>query len=108
MNIRTFIKIVGAIFAAPLAFLRKAKAAPVIVNGIDKVKTWPPYQPRLFTKGDGYYIAVLHPDNYKSLKTIAARDKYKHEQHMIRHNRWLAKQGKDPVPVVVGECGRWA
>ena len=128
MDRRNFLKASGlalGCLAAGAMVMPKTKAALVIANGTDEQRTWPRGIPNselveiiketldkqlepIVIDGRGFYLMFVHPQTHKTLKTIAARDKYKHEQHMIRHNRWFAKQGKRPEPVIVGEFGSLA
>lgn len=55
--------------------------------------------------GKKYYVMLLHPQQEYTLRVVAARDKYKHEQWVIRYNKWRANRGESPYQEIEGEIG---
>ena len=51
------------------------------------------------------YVVLMHPKQAAALKTMAARDKYKHAQWVKRYDRWRDKQGLSPHQESHGEVG---
>ena len=51
------------------------------------------------------FFMPIHPSQMERLKSFTARDKYKHEQHVIRYNRWAESQGKPAHREAIGEVG---
>jgi hypothetical protein len=56
----------------------------------------------------GYYYLFVHPRQFYALKVATARNEYKHKRWLIRHNRWLEKQGRPPICYSKGEVGHFA
>jgi hypothetical protein len=42
--------------------------------------------------GKEMYVVLMHPNQNYALKTILARDRYKHEMHIKRWERWSGKK----------------
>lgn len=52
--------------------------------------------------GEKYFCLVMHPSQYQALKSTMARDKYKHEQWLVRYDRWRKSQGENPTKLIIG------
>ena len=55
--------------------------------------------------GDDYWIIMMHPRQEFTLRSMVARENYKHEQWVKRHNRWRQSRGEpiyNPQPMEVG------
>ena len=98
MNRRDFLKtccIAGIGVVTPLGFTAPAVTsslfgADVIANCHRSCIDASPRLRPLMIEGEPYYIMLTHPKQISALKTMIARDKYKHDQWAKRYDRWLA------------------
>lgn len=108
MKRRDFLKALGFLVVAPGAALKVVKAASSKRYSLfaKLAKASQGIVP-IIVDGKEYYVVLMHPRQEYSLRVAHAKDKYKHEQWLVRHNRWLKKQGKPPYIPTNSEAGQW-
>lgn len=104
MNRRTFLKTIGLAIAAPGAVLGAVKAT--VSSGFN-LKAAMEIVGKIPRISHEYYYLFVYPKQFYALKVATARAKYEHERWLIRHNRWLEKQGKPPIEYKNPQYGSW-